>query len=1237
MNPVTGEWVPGVFSEIWRKCNAKSKKNIDWIQCDGPVDAIWIENLNTVLDDNRILTLANADRIPMSDMTKMTFEVENLNNASPATVSRCGIIYVSETDLYWEPLFKTWTADRAQERKASNNSEAEWIDELIEKYFKNPMFGKDKTASVFTEIAKKYVMVMDAQAVIRVTQLLNLFTGCLDRYDATNPCDKQLFEKYFVYCYTWALGGLFETEDRAKFHKDVIEKIAGSLLPNITGSKTGLVETMFDYWVNPETKTWELWQPESWEPPKRLIFSQLLIPTTDSTRAEYIVTKIAKLPTDRNVIRKETGLKNTLLVGGVGTAKTSTIIMYSSKFNLEEQAFKRINFSSATLPINYQDAIENELEKNSGKNYRPIGNKKMSVFIDDMSMPFVNAWGDQITLEIVRQLITQHGFYFLDKENRGLFRSVSQLQFLGAMNHPGGGRNNIPNRLKRLFFNINMTPPSVRSIENIYGRILTLLFQGGGKKGPSYSPEVVGMRANLVDATIALWEAVAKRLLPSPSKFHYNFNIRELARVFGGIARVAQDPSNNVIKNCTRLKEKTSSTHFMIGLWRHECDRTFVDKLINSQDKKVFTDILNKITKEKFRDTYNLDDDELMTDFLFADFQREDVYDEYGELQEEAPFVYEAVPSLNAIRKVVNIKLEAYNEKNPSKKMNLVIFDDALFHLLRICRIINTPSGNGLLVGVGGSGKQSLTKLSSFICKQVFFQISLTKSYGLNNLKDDIKALYSVCGPEAKSATFILTDAEIKDEIFLEAINSMLATGEIPGLFQKEDRELIPFQVKPVQAKEAGNPKGYEPTLSELWAFFINRVKDHLHMVLAFSPVGAKFRTRAQKFPSIFSTCNIDWFLPWPKEALISVSSKFLDNYEIDCSKEIKSEVMTHMGQVHNMVTEVCDIYFAKMRRYVYVTPKSYLSFIAMYQDVYRKKYDEIDLDEINIRKGLDRLAEATIGVEELKIVLKKEDIKLKEKQDATDKLIKEIEIENRKASIKQTEVNKTTESCVAKKNQIEIDRAEADKDLQAAMPYLNQAANAVKSIKQPDIVELKKTLKAADTTKLIFDAINLLFMQPLEPITYKEFSVNKEMLPFINDSFEHTSKNLQGDFLKALIDFSDTQKDNINEETIELLEPYLNLACSADPQPKVFSAELAAKSSKALVGLSTWARAMSDYHKASKIVKPKLRLLQIKDGELQEAERALAKSQAELDEVKALQARLDETYNASMAEKTAL
>jgi dynein heavy chain len=135
-----------------------------------------------------------------------------------------------------------------------------------------------------------------------------------------------------------------------------------------------------------------------------------------------------------------------------------------------------------------------------------------------------------------------------------------------------------------------------------------------------YTQDVINMKTLMVDATIAIWEAVGKRLLPTPAKFHYMFTMRELARVFGGIAKVAQAYEHKVIQNVSALKEKMSPQLFLIGLWRHECERTFMDKLTNNADKKVFTDILNKTTKEKFRESLGFDDDQLMTNMIFCDF-----------------------------------------------------------------------------------------------------------------------------------------------------------------------------------------------------------------------------------------------------------------------------------------------------------------------------------------------------------------------------------------------------------------------------------------------------------------------------------------------------------------------------------------------------------------------------------------------------------------------------------------
>ena len=403
--------------------------------------------------------------------------------------------------------------------------------------------------------------------------------------------------------------------------------------------------------------------------------------------------------------------------------------------------------------------------------------------------------------------------------------------------------------------------------------------------------------------------------------------------------------------------------------------------------------------------------------------------------------------------------------------MALVIFDDALAHLLRLTRTVNAAAGSAMLVGVGGSGKTSLTKLSASICHHNFFQISLTKSYNLTSMFDDIKNLYDMAGPKGGSVCFLMTDAEVKSETFLEAINSMLATGEIPGLLGKEDKDLIPVQIKNVYMKEVGQ-KGEDPPASVLWNFFLNRVKDNLHMVLAFSPVNAKFRERAQKFPTVFSGCAIDWFLPWPEEALISVSTKFLSEIEIDCSKNTKEQLTIHMGKVHKMVDNVCGEYFQQMRRYVYVTPKSYLSFIQAYHELYSSKYKAIDKQEQNINSGLHKLAEATEDVEAMKIVLREENAKLDAATEATNKLLKELDEKNKKADIKAEEVNAVTVACEAKRENIELERDQANIELQIALPYLRKAEGAVKSIRQQDIAEIKLMKTPNNLVKIIFDCV---------------------------------------------------------------------------------------------------------------------------------------------------------------------
>lgn len=229
---------------------------------------------------------------------------------------------------------------------------------------------------------------MKSPEVVKTTMMLNLLTACIREYTSTSQTvDFELFEKLWCFCFAWSIGGLFEAADRQKFHKEVLERV-NAALPQISAQRANFdKETIFDYYVNPKTRNWEQWKPIEWTKPRILVFSQLLIPTADSTRAEYIIEKLRTLDEMRSERRKEVGLLNTLLVGGSGTAKTSIVLMNSTRLSPEEFSFKRINFSFYTLPHNFQESIESEVEKKNAKNYRPFQDKKLVVFLDDFSMP----------------------------------------------------------------------------------------------------------------------------------------------------------------------------------------------------------------------------------------------------------------------------------------------------------------------------------------------------------------------------------------------------------------------------------------------------------------------------------------------------------------------------------------------------------------------------------------------------------------------------------------------------------------------------------------------------------------------------------------------------------------------------------------------------------------------------------------------------------------------------------
>ncbi|KAM8851316.1 dynein axonemal heavy chain 8-like isoform 1-T4 [Spinachia spinachia] len=1154
LDAATNDWTDGIFSTLWRRTLKAKKGEFIWIVLDGPVDAIWIENLNSVLDDNKTLTLANGDRITMSPSCKLVFEVHNMDNASPATVSRVGMVFMSSSALSWQPILQGWAHKHIAK-------EAENVVNLYERIFDDAyLYMKHNLKPKMELLECNYIM-----------QSVNLLEGLIPTKEAGGLAGSKHLERLFVFCLMWSLGAILELEDRDKLEEYIRAHDSGIDLP-ITQSG----ETIFEYMVNTNGE-WCHWNvlvgeyvyPTDFVPD----YASILVPNVDNARTCFLLETIAKQR------------KAVLLIGEQGTAKTVMIKSYTKKYDPETDLSKSLNFSSATEPLMFQRTMESYIEKRIGSTYGPPGGRNMTVFIDDINMPIVNEWGDQITNEIVRQMMEMSGMYNLDKP--GDFTTIKDVQILGAMIHPGGGRNDIPQRLKRQFTVINCTLPSNTSIDKIFGIIGCGYFHACRK----FKLEISNMVKHLVSAARIVWQWTKVKMLPTPSKFHYIFNLRDLSRIWQGMLNIKAEECNDVPT--------------LLALFKSECTRVIADRCICSADREWFVMAVSRVIKEHVDPCLV---PELHPEPYFVDFFR-DPLEPTGEEDDntcfDAPKIYELVPNFEFLSEKLMMYQTQHNEIVRGSHLDLVFFTDAMTHLVKISRIIRTDNGNALLVGVGGSGKQSLTRLASYIAGYSIFQITLTRTYNISNFMDDLKLLYKTAGVDGKGITFIFTDNEIKEDAFLEYLNNVLSSGEVSNLFAKDEITEITQNLMLVMKKEF--PR-VPPTFDNLYDYFISRSRKNLHVVLCFSPAGQKFRSRSLKFPGLISGCTMDWFTPWPNEALVAVSNYFLSEFPMVCTADVKASVVTTMGTYHENVSDTCESYFERFRRRTHVTPKSYLSFVNGYKTLYSEKHNFINTLAQRMNVGLDKLMEASKSVAQLS-----KDLEVKEKELAiasskADMVVAEVTVSAEAATIVKNEVQVVKDRAQKIVDGIEIEKSIAEGKLEAARPALEEATAALNTIKPADIATVKKLAKPPHLIMRITDCCLLLFQKKLDTV-----SIDSERL-CIKPSWIEAQKLLGASgFLTSLQQF---QKDKMNAETSELLQLYFEM--------DDYTMENAKKVCGNVAGLLAWTRAMSTFYGINKEVLPLKANLAIQasrllaaNNELAVAEAQLAEKQAEFDKVK--------------------
>eukprot|EP00106_Octopus_bimaculoides_P014248 XP_014781690.1 PREDICTED: dynein heavy chain 2, axonemal-like [Octopus bimaculoides] len=1025
----SNEWSDGVLSSIMRQTCSDEKKDEKWIIFDGPVDTLWIESMNSVMDDNKVLTLINGERIGMPEQVSLLFEVEDLAMASPATVSRCGMVYTDYNDLGWEPYVECWINGK------KNKELVEEIRRLIAKYLvKMLTFKRDN--------CKELVPTAELNGVVSLCKLFDCFATAENGVDFGNDPDNfsKIVELWFQFCMIWSICCSVDEDGRKKIDT-YIREMEGTFPTK---------DSIYEYFVDSKNKSWVHWEEKlkkGWRYNPSVPFYKLVVPTVDTVRYQYLVSHLiySMIPV--------------LLVGPVGTGKTSvagnTITLLDTKiYNV-----LTVYMSAQTTSNNIQDIIESRVEKRTKGVYVPVGGKKLITFLDDFNMPAKDLYGSQPPLELIR-LWLDYAFWY--DRNKQTPKHIKGMLLVAAMGPPGGGRMVISKRLQSRFNLINMTFPTDSEVIRIFGSMINQKLQ-------DFEEEVKPIGDVVTRATVEIYTAVVNKFLPTPTKIHYLFNLRDISRVFQGMLRAHKDYHDTKVA-ITRL-------------WIHECFRS---ALIGCSSG----------------------------DYLNADL------------------VYEDIQDMSSLKKQVQELLFEYNHTPGVVPMDLVLFRDAIEHVSKIVRVIRQPRGNMLLVGIGGSGRQSLTRLASSICEYTLFAIEVTKHYRKSEFREDPTIHLHCPHPHAQGFCGTgHTTNNIRSEVCLGNVKNALS-----DLAKKE---------------------GLEDTPQSIFAFLIDRVRTNLHVVMCMSPVGEPFRNRIRMYPAFVNCTTIDWFSHWPQDALLEVADKYLVDMKTSNEEEekLKHNIAKMFSQIHKSVFDYSARMTAELKRHNYVTPTNYLELVSGYKLLLLEKKKELGDAANKLKNGLSKIDETREKVQKMSVELDEDKIKVAQVQQQCDEYLSVLFQQKKEADDQQKFVAQKSERISEEEIKCKHMADLAQQDLSEAMPALEEAMLALEALNKKDIGEIKSYGRPPALVEKVMEAVMIL--KGSEP----NWAEAKRQLGDPN-------------FIKSLVNFD---KDNISDRVLNKIGKYVS---QAD-----FTPDIIGRVSGAAKSLCMWVRAMEMYGRIYRVV----------------------------------------------------